>query len=119
MSFNLSVILREAASRTPDRTAVVSGSGNLSYRDLDQRSDAVASELVRLGVRPGEAVGIQLPNVPEFVATLYGVLKAGAVAIPMNVLNKAPEIAYFLQHSKANVLVTVAGLPRRRRPCWE
>ena len=109
MSFNLSVILREAASRTPDRTAVVSGSGNLSYRDLDQRSDAVASELVRLGVRPGEAVGIQLPNVPEFVATLYGVLKAGAVAIPMNVLNKAPEIAYFLQHSKANVLVTVAG----------
>ena len=109
MSFNLSAILREAATRTPEHTAVISDSESLSYRDLDQRSDAVASELVRLGVEPGQAVGVQLPNVPEFVATFYGILKAGAVAIPMNILNKAPEIAYFLQHSRANVLVTVAG----------
>lgn len=106
VSFNLSIILRESAKSHPESTAVIHEGGKLTYRDLDAQSDRVAAELVRLGVQPGDAVGVQLPNVLEFVVTLYGILKAGGVIIPMNVLNKGPEIGYFLTHCQARVLIT-------------
>jgi long-chain acyl-CoA synthetase len=109
MSFNLSVILRESARRNPDHPAVVFDGGQLTYAELDAQSDQVARNLVALGLRPGQPVGLQLPNVPEFVACLYGVLKAGGFAIPMNTLNKAPEIEYFLSFAGADVLITDAA----------
>jgi long-chain acyl-CoA synthetase len=110
VSFNLSVIVRESAQSGPDRPAIIHRGGTISHRQLDEWSDRVARGLVRLGVTPGDSVGVQLPNVPEFAAVFYGVLKAGAVAIPMNVLNKGPEIAYFLKNSQANLLISAAGV---------
>ena len=108
MSFNLSVIVRESARNVPDRPAIIHHDGTITHRELDEWSDRVARGLVRLGVKPGDAVGVQLPNVPEFAAVLYGVLKAGAVALPMNVLNKGPEIAYFLENAGADVLISAS-----------
>lgn len=108
MAFNLSVLVREAAGRSPDHPALVHDGGRMSYAELRQRADRIARSLVDLGLQPGDAVGLQLPNVPEFVELLYGVFTAGGVVVPMNPLNKAPEIAYFLEHSGARVLVTGA-----------
>jgi long-chain acyl-CoA synthetase len=62
-----------------------------------------------LGVVPGDMVGIQLPNIPQFLVSYFGVLKAGATAVPMNVLLKAPEVAFYLGDSGAKVLITFAG----------
>lgn len=109
MSFNLSVILRESAGRHPDAAAVVHDGGVLTYRQLDELSDHVAAHLVAAGLGRGQGVGLQMPNVPEFVVTFYGVLKAGGFVIPMNTLNKAPEIAYFLERASADIVVTDAA----------
>ena len=109
MSFNLSVILRESARRSPENPAIIDTGGGVSYRDLDSRSDHIASGLVRLGIQPGDAVGVQLPNVREFVEIMYGILKAGAVLVPFNVLNKGPEIAYALTDADVKVLIASAS----------
>jgi len=109
MSFNLAVIVREPARRTPDHAAVIYDGGRLTYRELDEQSDAVARNLVAAGLRPGQPVGLQLPNVPEFLVAFYGILKAGGFMIPMNTLNKGPEIEYFLQLAGADILITDAS----------
>jgi long-chain acyl-CoA synthetase len=108
MSFNLAVVLRESARSNPGKPAIVSDEGTLSYAELDRASDVVAANLVAQGIDPGDAIGLQLPNVPEFAVALYGILKAGAVAVPMNVLNKGPEVAFFLADARAQAMITAA-----------
>ncbi len=109
MAFNLAEIVREGARWNGARPAIIHDTGTVSYAELDRLSDNVAARLVALGVEPGDPVGIQLPNVPEFVTALFGILKAGAVAMPFNVLNKGPEIAYFLGFSAARAVITTGS----------
>ena len=106
MDFNLAVLLRESARRAPDKTAVILGASRLSYAELDHQSDQVAASLARAGVAPGDRVGLQLPNIPQFVIAYFGILKAGGVVVPMNVLLKAPEIEFQLRDSGARSLIT-------------
>jgi long-chain acyl-CoA synthetase len=107
--FNLATILRESAMKSPDKPVTLLDGNPMSYAELDQASDRVAANLQSLGVNPGDTVGIQLPNIPQFLMAYFGVLKAGAVAVPMNVLLKAPEVAFYLGDSGAKVLITFAG----------
>ena len=86
MSLNLAVILAESAFAHPDKEAVVLHPFRLSYGQIDALSNQVASSLRQLGLKSGEKVGVMLPNVPQFVITYFGVLKAGGVVVPMNVL---------------------------------
>ncbi|MFP5346692.1 MAG: long-chain-fatty-acid--CoA ligase [Actinomycetes bacterium] len=110
MTFNLAVILRESAKSEPDRPVVFYEGRTMTYRELEEKSDRVAATLVGLGIGPGDPVGLQLPNVPEFPIALYGILKAGAVALPMNVLNKEPEVEFYLTDSRARAMITNADL---------
>src|SRR3954454_5056865 len=108
MSFNLAVVIRESARSHPDKFAIVSDEGTLTYAELDRASDVVAGNLAARGIAGGDAVGLQLPHVPEIAGALYGILKAGAVAVPMNVLNKAPEVSFFLTDARKQAMTTVA-----------
>src|SRR5258707_8705781 len=92
MSFNLAVILSESARRAPDHPVAVFDGGQLTYRQLDQASDRVAASLAAAGIEPGERIALQLPNIPQFLISYFGILKAGAVVVPMNVMLRAPEI---------------------------
>ena len=107
--FNLATILRESAHKSPNKPVTLLDGNPMSYAELDKASDRLAAGLQGLGVVPGDMVGIQLPNIPQFLITYFGVLKAGAVAVPMNVLLKGPEVAFYLGDSGAKVLVTFAG----------
>ncbi len=109
MDFNLAVMLRESARRAPAKTAVILGDATLSYAQLDELSDRVAASLTAAGLAPGDRVGLQLPNIPQFVIAYFGILKAGGVVVPMNVLLKAPEIAFQLENSGARTLITYGG----------
>lgn len=107
MTFNLSSILRDSAQRDQEHPAIVTGSERISYGELDRRSDAVAAGLMAAGLEPGGAVMLQLPNVPEFVISLHGILKAGGVVIPTNTLYKAGELSYVLENASAKHVITV------------
>src|SRR6266700_959156 len=116
MSLNLAVMLRESARARPEKVAVVFDDFKLTYDHLDALSNQVASGLLTAGLERGDRVALMLPNVPQFVIAYYGILKAGGVVVPMNVLLKAPEIAYFLRDSGARCLVAwddVAAEARR------
>ena len=107
MTFNLSSILRDSVRRDPAHPAIVTDAERITYGELNDRSDAVAAGLIEAGLQPGGAVMLQLPNVPEFVVSLHGILKAGGVVIPTNTLYKAGELSYVLENASAKHVITV------------
>ncbi|MGY1652831.1 long-chain-fatty-acid--CoA ligase [Geodermatophilus sp. SYSU D01119] len=106
MSFNLATILRESALASPDKPMLLIGPTTLTYRQVDVLSGQVAAGLRAAGLRRGDSVALQLPNVPQFVLAYFGALKAGMTLVPLNPLLKAPEVAYHLSDSGAKALVT-------------
>ncbi|UQS26006.1 long-chain fatty acid--CoA ligase [Amycolatopsis thermalba] len=98
---NLAALLDTTAGEHPDRTAIVCGDARLSYPQLAGAANQVANLLVRHGVRPGDAVALSCPNLPTFTVVYFGILKAGATVVPLNVLLKPREIAYHLADSGA------------------
>src|SRR4051794_11651634 len=104
MSANLATILTETAGRFGDRIAVKLDDLELNYALLDEGSARIAGELEARGVKRGDRVGIMLPNVPYFPVAYYGVLRAGGVVVPMNVLLKAREVAFYLGDPEAKAL---------------
>ena len=120
MGTNLASLLTESAERSPDAPAIRLGDAELSYAELDERSARLATLLAEKGIGPGDRVGVMLPNVPEFPVAYYGVLRAGAIVVPMNVLLKRREIAFYLEDSGAKLLLAWHGFAaeareRRRR----
>jgi long-chain acyl-CoA synthetase len=100
-TLNLSTILRESRLASPDKVAVILDEHQLPYTMLDHAADRVAQVLRDNGIARGAAVGLMLPNVPQFPIVYFGILRAGCVAVPMNVLLKGPEVHYYLQDSGA------------------
>ncbi|HYF24948.1 MAG TPA: long-chain fatty acid--CoA ligase, partial [Baekduia sp.] len=97
------------AREHPDKIAMKLDDAELSYQHLDASANAIANLLRSKGVEPGDRVGIMLPNVPHFAIAYYGVLRAGGTVVPMNVLLKGREVAYYLQDSGAKVLLAWEG----------
>src|SRR3954454_23289221 len=104
MSANLATILTESAKRNAEGVALKLDDAELTYGLLDEGSARVAALLRDKGVEVGDRVGIMLPNVPYFALVYYGVLRAGGVVVPMNVLLKGREVAFYLQDSGAKVV---------------
>jgi long-chain acyl-CoA synthetase len=101
---NLATILTASAERHPDRPALKLDDAVVRYAQLDELSARVAGLLRERGVEPGDRVGIMLPNVPYFGVCYYGVLRAGGVVVPMNVLLKGREVAFYLGDPQAKLL---------------
>ena len=101
---NLATVLTDTSARVPDRIALRLGDATISYRELDDASARVAALLAAHSVGVGDRVGVMLPNVPEFASVYYGVLRRGAVVVPMNPLLKAREVAYHLTDSGAPLI---------------
>ncbi len=108
---NLSVLLEDSARRHPDRDAVVLGDTRLTYRQVDAMANQVANLLVSRGIEPGDKVALSCPNLPFFPVIYYGILKAGAVVVPLNVLLKGREIAYHLGDAEAKAYFCFQGTP--------
>jgi long-chain acyl-CoA synthetase len=106
MSFNLATMLREARKSHHDKVLCHIGELTFSYAQVDEISGRVATSLRGLGLQTGDKVAVQLPNLPQFLFTYFGILKAGLIMVPLNPLLQAPEVAYHLEDSDARVLVT-------------
>jgi long-chain acyl-CoA synthetase len=109
MSANLAGNLTATAERFGDRVAQKLDDAELTYALLDEGSARVAGLLRDNGVQPGDRVGMMLPNVPYFAPLYYGILRAGAVVVPMNVLLKGRETAFYLSDPGAKVVFAWHG----------
>jgi long-chain acyl-CoA synthetase len=106
---NLSILLEDSARNYPERVAVVLGDQRLTYAQVDAAAGQVANMLVARGIRPGDKVALSCPNLPYFPVVYYGILKAGAVVVPLNVLLKGREVAYHLKDSEARAYFCFQG----------
>jgi long-chain acyl-CoA synthetase len=106
MTFNLAVVLRESRNAHPDKPLCHIADQNFSYAEVDKISGRIAASLRNLGVHRGDKVAVQLPNLPHFLFAYFGILKAGAVMVPLNPLMRAPEIRYHLRDSESRLLIT-------------
>ena len=110
-ALNLSSVLEHQASLTPDRIAITFAGKSMTYGQLNAGAAQVAGGLVALGITQGEHVALSCPNLPWFPIAYFGILKAGAVVVPLNVLLKPREIAYHLKDSDAVALLVFEGTP--------
>ena len=105
--------LEENARQFPHHAAVLVAAKNfssvLTYRQIEHLANRFANGLIWLGIKPGDRVAVQLPNLPQFIVGFYGALKAGAVIVPTNPLYKAHDLSTVLKDSGARAILT---LPR-------
>jgi long-chain acyl-CoA synthetase len=88
------------------RSALVAAERTFTYADLRARVLALAAELGRRGVRPGDRVGVMLRNSPEFVIAYWAIVSAGAVAVPLNDEYRHNEILYFIDACGLSLILT-------------
>ncbi|MGO4156445.1 class I adenylate-forming enzyme family protein [Cupriavidus sp. YAF13] len=98
-------IFRAAADRAPASPAIHYFDATLSYAEVDALSDALAVALSSRGCARGERIALYLQNVPQFVIGLVAAWKLGAIAVPVNPMNRARELRLVLADSGAKVLI--------------
>jgi long-chain acyl-CoA synthetase len=108
---NLSVLLEDSARKYPDRDALVLGDTRLTYTQVNSAANQVANLLVSRGIQPGDKVALSCPNLPYFPIIYYGIIKAGGVVVPLNVLLKGREVAYHLRDADVKAYFAFQGTP--------
>ena len=109
--YNLSSLLEKGAAAHPERDAVVLGDTRLSYAQVDALASQVANLLLARGITRGDKVALMSPNLPYFTVVYFGILKAGATVVPLNVLLKDREVAYHLGDADAKAIFAFEGTP--------
>lgn len=107
---NLASLLLRAAAATPDAVALVDGSRGVTFAELEADAAGRAGALAAAGLAPGDRVALLLGNDVDFVATFLGVLWAGAVAVPLNPVAPAPELARRLAAVRPGVVVATGAV---------
>ena len=109
MAYLLQRLLTQAAARCPQRPAIASDGCLLTYQELDRLSNKVARALLRLGVAPGDRVGILAPKSAAAVIGVYGALKAGACYVPLDPKAPAGRLSHIVRDSGTAVIVADAA----------
>ena len=108
---NLSVILEDSAKRYPLKPAFTFMDTVLSYAQINGAANMVANGLKARGIQAGDKVALSCPNLPYFPIIYFGIIKTGAVVVPLNVLLKKDEIEYHLKDSDAKAYFCFCGTP--------
>ena len=103
-------MLWESAQRFPEKIALVFQGQKISYRELDGLANSFANALAKLGVKKGDRVALYMTNRPEYIISVYGIARLGAVFTPMNPTYKEGEIEHQLNDAEASVLVVQESL---------
>lgn len=97
------------ASLAPEKEAIVWENVRLTYGELDKLSNRVANALTEMNIGRGDKVALVCPNLPFFPIVYYGILKAGAAVVPLNVLFQPREFEYHLTDSDAKAVFVFEG----------
>jgi amino acid adenylation domain-containing protein len=106
MAYVLQQLLSNSATRFPEKTAVWARGRTISYRELDGRSNQLAHLLRQRGVRKGDRVGLFFPKCVESIVSMFAVLKAGAVYVPLDPQAPVDRIGYIISNCGIRVLIT-------------
>ncbi|MEY9992041.1 long-chain acyl-CoA synthetase [Streptomyces sp. V4I8] len=119
MTMSVAGVLADTAAQRPDHSAVIHESEHFTYGWLWEQARRYAAVLRANGVRPGDRVAMLLVDTPQFPVVYFGVLAAGAVAVPLNVMSTASEIDHVLTDADARFLVCAAFLLAQAREAAE
>ena len=103
---NLSDLVRDAAMANPAKAAFVFQGRAMTFGELEDLVDLTAAAFTRFGIERGDRVALLVGNVPEFVSSLYAVLRIGAIACPLNVMLTPEELGYILADAGAKAVVS-------------
>lgn len=104
--FDPARMIADCARRTPDTTAVRAYDGTYTFKELDRRADAIATELIRRGIGAETAVGAHLDRSRDLVATLVGIWRAGAVFVALDPAHPQTRLAAIVKDSGATAVVS-------------
>lgn len=104
--FNLEV----SAARFPDKPAYLFFGKPLSFGALKAQAEAIAGWLQSVGVEAGDRVAIYMQNCPQYAAAFYGILRANAVVVPVNPMNRAEELTHYITDPGTKVVICTADL---------
>ena len=110
-TYNLATLLETSATKYPEREAIVfpATGRRMTYAEVNMFANMVAGFLRDKGIQPGDKVALSCPNLPYFSIIYWGILKAGATVVPLNVLLKGREVAYHLGDSDAKAFFCFEG----------
>jgi long-chain acyl-CoA synthetase len=100
-------LLDETAAKHPTSPCTNFFGKRLTYQRIKELSDRFAASIRRMGIQKGDRVVLLLPNSPQFIVAYYGLLKAGAVIVPLNPLSAERELEFYLTDSEAEVAITI------------
>jgi long-chain acyl-CoA synthetase len=102
----LSTVVDDVAKEYPDKTAVVFYKRKITFRELKEYTDRLATAFVAIGVKKGDIIGLHMPNLPHYPITMWGAWKAGAVVMGVSPLMKEWDLKHQLKDSGAKVVVS-------------
>lgn len=102
---NLKSMLEKTAKQYARNTAIVQGERRISYAELDEAANKVASSLIKMGVNKGDRVAMLISNRPEFVEVYFGIIKAGGIAVPLDVRYRVDELASLFDNCLPKVII--------------
>jgi long-chain acyl-CoA synthetase len=108
---NLVSTFEHSAKEFPDKKAIIFQDKSFSFSQVAGMVNMVANSLKKIGIKKGDKVALSCLNLPYFPMVYYGILKTGAVVVPLNVLLKGREIAYHLKDSEAKAYFCFQGTP--------
>ncbi|MFM1979160.1 MAG: hypothetical protein RLZ68_425, partial [Pseudomonadota bacterium] len=96
------------ARRYPHKAALVFFGQTLTYRELLQKGERLAAYLCALGVQKGDRVMLSMQNCPQLVIAHFAILRANAVVVPVNPMNRAEELKHYIVDPDAKVAITTS-----------
>src|SRR5687768_15348334 len=103
----IGTLVDRAAARFGAREALCYGGERWSFADLKRETDRVAKGLLALGIQPGEKISLWMPNRPEWIFSLFAVMKIGAILVPINTRFRTADLEYVVHQSNSTTLLTV------------
>lgn len=103
---NLANCLENTTTAHPDKVGLIFDDKKWTFKEINEKANAVANGLEKMGIQKGDRVTLFLPNVPEFFFWFFGILKMGAIVNPLNVMLKQREIDYIIGDCAPKVLVS-------------
>ena len=105
----LTEMLERSIEKYGRRYAILFKRERITYKELGERVDRLASGLIRKGAKKGDRIGILLGNCPEFIVSYFAILKTGGIVVPLNNFLKGEELRYILDNAGVSTLITSKG----------